>query len=68
MKKKAIPSPSVFANCKEEGLLRDSVTEKNEMGETRIMVAAADDWKPAHIKLLAAAGAYVNEQMETYGI
>ena len=53
--------------CKEEGLLRDTVTEKNELGETRIMVAAADDWKPAHIQLLAAAGADVNERMESDG-
>ncbi len=53
--------------CKEEGLLRESVTEKNELGETRIMVAAADDWKPAHIQLLVAAGADVNEKIESDG-
>ena len=61
------PETIALRLCKEEGLLRDSVTEKNEMGETRIMVAAADDWKPAHIKLLAAAGADVNERMERDG-
>ncbi len=47
--------------------MRGSVTEKNELGETRIMVAAADVWKPAHIHLLAAAGADVNERMESDG-
>ncbi len=53
--------------CKEEGLLRESVTEKNGQGETRIMVAAADDWKPTHIRLLVATGADVNERMESDG-
>ncbi len=43
------------------------MTEKNELGETRIMVAAADDWKPAHVRLLVAAGADVHERMESDG-
>ena len=49
--------------CKAEGLLKESVMEKNELGETKIIEAAADDWKPSHIRLLTAAGANVNEKM-----
>jgi ankyrin repeat protein len=46
--------------CKAEGLLKNSVEEENEQGESKIMEATADDWKPSHIRLLAAAGADVN--------
>ena len=50
--------------CKKEWLLMHLIREKNEQGETRILVAAAEDWKRGHIRLLTAAGASVNEKME----
>ena len=53
--------------CKEECLVRESAAEKNELGETRIMVATAENWKLAHLQLLVAAGADVNEGMESDG-
>jgi ankyrin repeat protein len=49
--------------CKEEGLVTDAVEEQNEQGESKIMEAAADEWKPSHIRLLVAAGADVNDMM-----
>ena len=49
--------------CKTQWLLKESVHEKNELGETKIFEAAAEDWKPSHIRLLTAAGADVNEKM-----
>ena len=47
--------------CRAEGLVKQSVHETNEQGETKIMEAAADEWKPSHILLLVAAGADVNQ-------
>jgi ankyrin repeat protein len=47
--------------CIEEGLLKESVQDQNELGETKIMEAAADDWKQSHIRLLIDARACVNE-------
>ena len=51
---------SALRLCKLEGLLEESVNDKNELGESKIFEAAADDWKPSHIKLLVTASADVN--------
>ena len=50
--------------CKLDGLLKDSVNEENELGETKVFEVAAADWKPSHIKLLrlVLAGADIDEK------
>ena len=50
--------------CKVEGLVVESVGETNEEGESRILEAACDGWKPGQLRLLVAAGAEVNEKDE----
>ena len=47
--------------CKYMGLIRDSVDEKNELSESRIMCAAAEGRAMRILRLLVDAGANVNE-------
>ena len=46
--------------CKVQGLLKVSVDEKNEMGESRMMQGSADGWDRDKLWLLQLAGANVN--------
>jgi hypothetical protein len=46
--------------CKARGLVVDCVHEINDMGETRLMCAAAEGWGGTTLRLLVDAGAEVN--------
>jgi hypothetical protein len=46
--------------CQLIGLVRSSVHETNEIGESRLIQAAADDAGPSALRLLVKAGANVN--------
>mmetsp|Transcript_89171 Transcript_89171/g.238053 ORF Transcript_89171/g.238053 Transcript_89171/m.238053 type:complete len:1095 (+) Transcript_89171:694-3978(+) len=47
--------------CKVMGLIAESVSEKNELGETRLMAASAEGRSSKQISILVEAGAHVNE-------
>jgi ankyrin repeat protein len=46
--------------CQLIGLVRSSVNETNEIGESRLIQAAADDASPSALRLLMKAGASLN--------
>jgi ankyrin repeat protein len=49
-----------LALCRAKGLLRRSVAEENELGESRLVCAAAEGWSVEDLELLVEAGGSVH--------